>query len=37
MSAYNKLTPQLARELEAIVGPGRFQYVDMVLFNKPIA
>ena len=30
MSAYNKLTPELARELETLVGPGRFQYGDRV-------
>ena len=30
MTAYKKLTPELAQELEAIVGPGRFQFGDKV-------
>ena len=30
MTGYKKLTPELARELEAIVGPGRFQYGEKV-------
>ena len=30
MSAYNKLTPELAQRLETVVGPGRFQYGERV-------
>ena len=30
MTAYKKLTPELAQELETIVGPGRFQYGEKV-------
>ena len=30
MTAYKKLGPELAGELEAIVGPGRFQYGEKV-------
>ena len=30
MSAYNKLTPELAQRLETVVGSGRFQYGERV-------
>ena len=33
MSSYNKLTPELAAELRAIVGERRFEYGDQVKEN----